>query len=181
MRFDYINSFADSAENVIKGFIPDVRRGPVNLAKSMTVSGVSATVFLIGHAEGRVALDLETELAKKVAGAMNGMVFERLDHLAMDTICELSNIIIGKAITTLNNKGFKFKTSPPCFFVGEEEKQDPCHGDGGEGRGPYSGRGLRGPEAQPRKHRAAAGDGELREGEVHNRSGEAPGQDNPSP
>ena len=64
------------------------------------------------------------KVARKIAGFMNNAEFDRVDHLVLDTICELTNIIIGKAVTSLNNKGFRFRPSPPCFFMGEKI----CHG-----------------------------------------------------
>ena len=122
MRCDYINPFVDSAQAVLKNFIPTaVEKGSFSLKDSFTAEGVSATVFLSGNVEGRVLLDMEPQLARKIAGRMNDMEFDHLDHLALDTICELTNIIIGKAVTLLNNKGFRFKTSPPCFFIGKKQ------------------------------------------------------------
>lgn len=121
MRLEYIASFADSAQSVLEKCISvPVARGPVTLNDRLSFSGISATVFMAGAVEGQMVLDLEPLLARKIAGLMNGMEFSRLDHLAIDTICELTNMIIGKAVTILNNKGFRFKTSPPCFFVGEK-------------------------------------------------------------
>ena len=125
MRVDYINPFVDAAYIILKGFIPhDIRHGTIGLTDSLAAKGLSATIFLTGKVEGRVVLDLDQQLAKRIAGAMNGITFEQLDHLAIDTICELTNIIIGKAITTLNDEGYGFRTSPPCFFIGEKI----CHG-----------------------------------------------------
>ncbi len=121
MRLEYIQTFVDSAQNVLEGLIHSViKTGSITLKDSLSASGLSATVFVAGGVEGRIVLDIEPGLAKKVAGLMNGIDFDHLDHLAVDTICELTNIIIGKAVTLLNNKGFRFKTSPPCFFIGEK-------------------------------------------------------------
>lgn len=121
MRFDYINPFVDSAENVLKSFIgTNIIKSSITLKDSLTASGISITIFLSGVVEGRVVLDIEPNLAKRIAGLINGIEFDRLDHLAIDTICEISNIIIGKAVTLLNNKGFKFRPSPPSFFIGEK-------------------------------------------------------------
>ncbi len=122
MRYDYIGAFADSAQCVLENFMPEaIKTSAITLKDSLTADGVSATVFLDGNAEGHVILDLEPQLAKRLAASMNGMEFDSLDRLAVDTICELTNIIIGKAVTLLNNKGFRFKTSPPCFFIGEKK------------------------------------------------------------
>ena len=121
MRADYIYPFVESAQNVIENFIPDgTKRGVATLKDSISANGISATIFLAGGVEGRVVLDLEQTVAKKIAVIMNGIEFNEMNHLAIDTICELTNIIIGKAITSLNNKGFKFKSSPPSFFIGEK-------------------------------------------------------------
>jgi CheY-specific phosphatase CheX len=121
MRLEYIGSFADSAQLILEDCIhTPIRKGPIRLQDSFSATGISATVFMAGGVEGQMVLDLEPGLARKIAGIMNGTEFSRLDHLAIDTICELANMIIGKAVTLLNNKGFKFRTSPPCFFVGEK-------------------------------------------------------------
>ena len=123
MRADYINPFVDSAQNVIEGLVPssiNIKRSALLLKESLSANGISATIFLAGAVEGRIVLDLEPEVAKKIAGAMNGIEVCEMDHLAIDTICELTNIIIGKAVTALNNKGFRFKSSPPSFFIGEK-------------------------------------------------------------
>ncbi len=121
MRLEYINSFVDSAQNVMESVIPTViKRGAITLQDSLSSHGISATIFLVGSVDGRIVIDLEPAVAKKIAGLMNHLEFERVDHLVLDTICELSNIIIGKAVTSLNNKGFRFRPSPPCYFMGEK-------------------------------------------------------------
>jgi CheY-specific phosphatase CheX len=122
MRYEYINSFVDSAQTVMESIMPsDIRRGGITLQDSLLARGISATIFLVGGVDGRVVLDLEPPVARKIAGLMNNAEFDHVDHLVLDTICELTNIIIGKAVTSLNNMGFRFRPSPPCFFVGTKE------------------------------------------------------------
>ncbi|MHB8882398.1 MAG: chemotaxis protein CheX [Thermodesulfovibrionales bacterium] len=121
MRLDYISSFVDSAQNVMEGILPTaITRGEITLMDSLSIRDISATIFLVGGVDGRVVLDLEKPAAKRIAGFMNNAEFDSIDHLVLDTICELNNIIIGKAITSLNDKGYRFKPSPPCFFIGEK-------------------------------------------------------------
>lgn len=121
MRLEYINSFVDSAQNVMESLVPTgITRGSITLKDSLSVQDISATIFLLGAIDGRIALDLEQPVAKKIAGLMNNVEFARVDHLVIDTICELTNIIIGNAVTSLNNKGFIFRPSPPCFFMGKK-------------------------------------------------------------
>ncbi len=121
MRYEYINSFVDSAKQVMENYIPiEIKKGELTLKDSIMAQGISATVFLVGSVDGRVVLDVDPLTAKKIASHMNGREFDRLEHLVLDTICEITNIIIGNAITCLNNKGFHFKPSPPCFFIGKK-------------------------------------------------------------
>lgn len=121
MRQEYINPFVDSAQNVLEGILPSsIRRSSLLLNDSLSATGLSATIFLAGAVEGRVVLDLEPAVAKKIAETMNGVTFEGMNALAIDTICELTNIIIGKAVTTLNKKGFQFRSSTPSYFIGEK-------------------------------------------------------------
>jgi CheY-specific phosphatase CheX len=122
VRLEYINSFVDSAQNVMENLVPtgSITRGAITLKDTLSVQDISAMIFLVGGIDGRIALDLERPVAKKIAGLMNNVEFSSVDHVVIDTICELTNIIIGKAVTTLNNKGFRFKPSPPIFYMGEK-------------------------------------------------------------
>lgn len=121
MRLEYINSFVDSTQTVMENFVPTgITRGTITLKDTLSVQDISATIFLVGGIDGRIALDLDRPVAKKIAGLMNNVEFSSIDHVVIDTICELTNIIIGKAVTSLNNKGFRFKPSPPCFFMGNK-------------------------------------------------------------
>ncbi len=122
MRYEYINSFVDSAKRVMENYIPiEIRTGTVTLQDSILAQGISATIFLVGSVDGRVVLDVDPVTAKKIASHLNGRDFDRLEHLVLDTICEITNIIIGNAVTRLNNKGFHFRPSPPCFFIGKKK------------------------------------------------------------
>ncbi len=124
MRLEYINSFVDSAQNVMENYVPtSITRGAVTLKDNLSVQDISAMIFLVGGIDGRIALDLERPVAKKIAGFMNNAEFDHVDHLVLDTICELTNIIIGKAVTSMNNKGYRFKPSPPVFYMGEKTYQ----------------------------------------------------------
>ena len=48
---------------------------------------------------------------------------EANDDVARETVCELANMVIGSAITTLNDQGFHFKIQPPVEHVAETGEQ----------------------------------------------------------
>ena len=117
----YVDAFADATRDIIETLMPvTVDRKGSSKHKFLVAEGISAMIHLSGSMDGCVILDIEQDVAKSIAGFMNGCKFEKLDDLAIDTICELTNIIVGRAVTNLNNVGQKFKSSPPCFFRGKK-------------------------------------------------------------
>lgn len=125
MRFECISPFVISAHEVLKDFLhSNFKKCSITQKDSISVSGISITTFIYGGIEGRIVLDIEPSLAKKIAGFVNCTQFDYIDYLAIDTICEITNIIIGNAITSLNNKGFILQPSTSYFFIGEKTYHD---------------------------------------------------------
>jgi len=122
MKVEYIKPFAQAAYDVL-GEILDIpiKRGKLMLLHSpVSVSGVVVLMGLTGEVEGRVLFDLNEETAKKVAEIMNYEQFDTFNQLARATISELGNIITGRAVSILNDNGFKFDITPPILFVGDK-------------------------------------------------------------
>jgi len=116
MRMELIQPFINAADAVLSE----------TLACPISVSDISmneqpyqrrATAALIeisGDIEGRVIFDVEDSAAMKVACTISGAT--ELDHdpqIIRETIAELANLVIGNAVTTLNDQGFRFKVHPP--------------------------------------------------------------------
>jgi chemotaxis protein CheX len=74
---------------------------------------MAATVVIQGDIEGRVIFDIEAPTATKVASALAGSELQENDELVRETVSELANLVIGNAVTTLNDQGFRFKINPP--------------------------------------------------------------------
>ena len=65
--------------------------------------------------------------AAKVASYLTGSPVQESDEVARETVCELANMVIGSAVTALNDQGFKFKIYPPVVHVdelGEKSSED---------------------------------------------------------
>ena len=116
MRMELIQPFINAADAVLSE----------TLACPVTISDISmneeayqrrANAVLIeisGDIEGRVIFDVEDDAAMKVACTITGS--SELDHdpqIIRETIAELANLVIGNAVTTLNDQGFRFKVHPP--------------------------------------------------------------------
>jgi chemotaxis protein CheX len=103
------------------------------LACPVTVSDISmneeayerrataALVEISGDIEGRVIFDVEDSTAMKVACTIAGTTELDSDpQIIRETIAELANLVIGNAVTTLNDQGFRFKVHPPVEHSSKE-------------------------------------------------------------
>jgi len=121
MNVEYVRPFAEETYNVLK----DVLEGPVKKCKPIkrqspvAINGVAVILGITGNLEGRVIFDMSEDTAIKIAGAMNYEEFSEFDNLARSTISELGNIIAGKAVSVLNDKGWKFNITPPMLLCGK--------------------------------------------------------------
>lgn len=122
MRFDYIEPFVESARETLSKVIQSpVQKGELSLKTSPVPNqGVATIIGITGKVEGRVIFDMDQQTALRLAEALNGKTFETLTPLALDTISELANMMIGGAVTALNNKGYEFSVTPPTIFTGLE-------------------------------------------------------------
>lgn len=120
MRLDYINPFVEAAHNVLEDALKTpVHKGKLSLiGEPLASRGLLVVMGLTGDAEGQVLFDMDTETAVRIACVMNDRRFDSVQPMVIDSIAELVNIIIGKALTILNDKGFSCKLTPPMVFTG---------------------------------------------------------------
>ncbi len=117
MRMDIIQPFINSADAVLAEALHCATRiGDLSMEDHpYERQGLTARVAITGEIEGRVIVDVEPETALRVAKQMAGAELTAGDDLVRETVCELANLVIGNAVTTLNDRGFQFKVHPPEF------------------------------------------------------------------
>ncbi len=129
MRMDLIQPFINAADAVLAQSlncttsITDVSMSE----EAYRRKGMAARIEVTGDIEGRFILDLEPEMATKIASIMAGCEVSQTDTLVGETICELANLVIGNAVTSLNDQGYQFKIHPPEFHPekeGEKSTED---------------------------------------------------------
>jgi chemotaxis protein CheX len=81
--------------------------------------GVAALVVFSGDIEGRIVFDAEPGPLLKLAERFAGGPVTADDDTLRECVCEMANLIIGNAITTLNDQGFRFKVHPPTAHKDE--------------------------------------------------------------
>jgi chemotaxis protein CheX len=75
--------------------------------------GIAVIIVIHGDIEGRVILDMAPPTAVQIASALAGSPVSETESVVRETICELANLVIGNAVTSLNDQGFRFKICPP--------------------------------------------------------------------
>ena len=122
MRFDYINAFTEAAAEVLSEMLGDkVERSRPALHGGITPKGgVIAAISLTGDVLGDVVFDMDEATAVNIARRMNSEEFTGPEPAVLDSIGELMNVIVGKSITLLNDKGYKFYLTPPVISDGKK-------------------------------------------------------------
>ena len=115
MKMELIQPFINAADAVLSQTLQcPTRIGDVAMEEeAYRRKGMAATVVIQGDIEGRVIFDIEAPTATKVASALAGAELQENDELVRETVSELANLVIGNAVTTLNDQGFRFKINPP--------------------------------------------------------------------
>ena len=122
MRMDLIQPFIGSLDAVLA----EMMKAPAKIADlTMEVEGyrrkgTAAVVTFRGQIEGRVILDMDPGAAAQVASCLFGTAVDPSEPIVRETVCELANMVIGNAVTQLNDRGFQFKVLPPEMLTQEE-------------------------------------------------------------
>ena len=118
---ELIQPFINAADAVLA----ETLHGPAHIfdvsmeEKVYRRKGVAAVVSIQGQIEGRVIFDAETATAAAIARELwaGEAGTEELVH---EAVFELANLVIGNAVTTLNDLGFRFRVCPPQLHRAEE-------------------------------------------------------------
>ncbi|HWR36940.1 MAG TPA: chemotaxis protein CheX [Clostridia bacterium] len=121
MKMELIQPFINAADAVMAETLHcNTRIGDVSMdEEAYRRKGMAAIVNVSGDIEGRVIFDIEPPTAARVASALAGMEVAETDEMVRETVCELANLVIGNAITSLNDQGFQFKIHPPELHTAE--------------------------------------------------------------
>jgi chemotaxis protein CheX len=119
MKIELIQPFINSVDAVLAEVLQcRTRVGDVSMEQdAYRKKGVAAQVEIQGDIEGRIIFDMDPSTSMNVASSLAGGEVERSDELVRETICEIANMVIGNAVTALNDAGFRFKITPPICIA----------------------------------------------------------------
>jgi len=122
MRMELIQPFIGSLDAVLA----EMMKAPAKIVdltmeeEGYRRKGLAAFVAFQGQIEGRIILDVEPEVAIRVATYLAGSEVDPAEPIVPETVCELANMVIGNAVTQLNDRGYQFKVHPPELLTEEQ-------------------------------------------------------------
>lgn len=121
MKMELIQPFINAADAVLAEMLQcSTSIGDLSMENEVyRRKGVAALVNITGDIEGRVILDLEGPTAAGIATRLAGTKVEESDDMVRETVSEIANLVIGNAVTSLNDEGFRFKIHPPELHSSE--------------------------------------------------------------
>ena len=129
MKMELIQPFINAADAVLAETLQcPTRIGDVTMEEeAYRKKGVASLVMIKGDIEGRIIFDIDAPTAAKVATYLAGSPMPENVDVVRETVCELANMVIGSAVTALNDQGFQFKIFPPEIHeaaTGEKSTED---------------------------------------------------------
>jgi chemotaxis protein CheX len=122
MKMELIQPFINATDAVLSETLQcNTRIADVNMdEEAYRRKGVAAVIGITGDIEGRVIFDLDQPTSISIASALAGSPVQSADSIVQETVFELANLVIGNAVTSLNDQGFRFKINPPELHTAEE-------------------------------------------------------------
>ena len=122
MRMELIQPFINAADAVLAETLQcSTKIGDVAMEEeAYRRKGTAAIISIEGDIQGRVIFDLDSVTGAKVASYLAGEPVNDSAEMVRETVFELANQIIGNAVTTLNDQGFRFKIAPPEVHSAEQ-------------------------------------------------------------
>jgi chemotaxis protein CheX len=119
---ELIQPFINAADAVLAQSLNcNTRMGDVSMDSDIyRRKGVAALVTVNGDIEGRIIFDVDPQAAVKVANSLGAGEVAASDEMLKETVAELANLVIGNAVTALNDQGFRFKVHPPQPHTAEQ-------------------------------------------------------------
>ncbi len=122
MRMELIQPFINSADAVLAQSLGcETKIADVTMEEEVyRRKGVAAVVSISGDIEGRVIFDMDRATATRVATFLTGEEAPESDELVGETVCELANMVVGTAVSALNDQGVRFRIAPPEVHTSEQ-------------------------------------------------------------
>lgn len=115
MKMQLIQPFISAADSVLASALHGpAKTGDLSMDEGgCHLHGCAVRIVIHGDIEGRIIVDMTPETAARIASSLAGEEVKPSDQVISETVFELSNMMIGNAVTLLNDHGYRFKVLPP--------------------------------------------------------------------
>jgi chemotaxis protein CheX len=121
MKMNLIQPFVNSVDSVVAEIMGcQAQISEVTMTDSKCQDGVAALVTFSGGIEGRAILSMDRSAVQQAANFLLGAAADAQEETAREVVCEISNMIVGNAVTQLNDSGFRFRVLPPEICASSE-------------------------------------------------------------
>jgi chemotaxis protein CheX len=122
VKIELIQPFINAADAVMAEMLETTTQvGDVSMEEeAYRRKGVAAMISIEGDIHGRVIFDVDPPTAAKVASKLAGCPVSESDEMVRETACEIANMIIGNAVTSLNDQGFQYRIIPTVVHAADE-------------------------------------------------------------
>lgn len=122
LKAEFINPFVGAAYDILKRVTQtEASKGELAVANS-PVHGdeVNVVIGVTGDLTGQIILCLSEATALVFASKMlMNLTTDSFNELAKSAICEMGNMILGRAVTALGERGYFCTLTPPALFIGK--------------------------------------------------------------
>ena len=117
MRLDFVKVFRDSTNEMLQQIVGPVDEADAIRMHAMPLAGrdVTAVIELDGQAQGRVIFDMDSATAMRLAGRLLETPPPVMTPMAQSAISELASMIIGHAVSVINDRGTRVSMEPPMI------------------------------------------------------------------
>lgn len=128
MDLNYINPFIQAANEIISEVVGvEIKKDELYIRKGKTTkNGVGIILDVNRDVDGRIIFDFTTDMVSNFAEAMIGLNISNEEDIQNNkdmvesAIKELGNMISGRAITLLEDKGYDCNINPPEVYLGKD-------------------------------------------------------------
>lgn len=119
-KAEFVNPFVSGALATLATVLCDApeRGQPILEPTGTTTNQINVVIGVTGEAEGHIILGMSLATADRIASFMIGERVMTFNAMGASAICELANLICGRALQDLSETGHQCELTPPTIIRG---------------------------------------------------------------
>jgi Predicted inhibitor of MCP methylation, homolog of CheC len=122
MKQTIVDAFVDSTVGMVQDITGISFASGQAASESQLGPGENVMILIgiTGNIRGNAVVNMTSAVALQIAGAMMmDPELPEIDEIAQSALCELCNMVVGNAVTTLSQSGISMDITPPTILMGQ--------------------------------------------------------------